>query len=57
MEKSSYAIKENQVGCGYCANEKTCAIRDSKVNKAKLGCPDWNHFSNVLETIKNGKES
>lgn len=36
--------KENQIGCGYCANEQTCKIHDPKVNKAKLGCENWKHW-------------
>lgn len=36
--------KSDQIGCGYCANEDGCKIRDPKVNKAKQGCPDWRHW-------------
>lgn len=36
--------KENQIGCGYCQHEKYCNIRDSKTNKAKQGCKDWEHW-------------
>jgi len=36
--------KENQIGCGYCTHEMTCEKRDPKINKAKLGCPDWLHW-------------
>jgi hypothetical protein len=35
--------KENQIGCGYCAEEKECLIRDPKINKAKMGCENWIH--------------
>lgn len=37
---------KNQIGCGYCDKEKICTIRDGKINKAKLGCKDFNHFEN-----------
>lgn len=40
-----YSKKENQIGCGYCKLEETCEIRDPKINKAKLGCPHFKHFS------------
>jgi|TARA_B110000967_G_scaffold201149_1_gene238006 hypothetical protein len=36
--------KENQIGCGYCAKEKECKIRDPKINKAKQGCKEWQHW-------------
>ncbi len=42
--KSDYSKKENQVGCGYCTNEKDCNIREPKINKAKQGCKDWKHW-------------
>lgn len=35
----------NQIGCGYCAKEKTCEIRDPKINRAKLGCKEFKHYS------------
>ena len=44
-----YTKKENQIGCGYCAEEKKCLIRDPKINKAKLGCEDWVHNQDVKE--------
>ena len=37
--------KEFQIGCGYCAHEKNCKIRDPKINKAKLGCYEWKHWN------------
>jgi hypothetical protein len=37
--------KTYQIGCGYCTLEKTCEIRDSKVNKAKLGYPHFIHYT------------
>lgn len=43
-----YSKKENQIGCGYCAIEKICKIRDPKVNSAKLGCPHWVHWTDKL---------
>lgn len=39
-----YSKKENQIGCGYCAKEKKCKIRDPKINKAKQGCKEWQHW-------------
>jgi hypothetical protein len=36
----------HQVGCGYCKKEKTCKMRDPKINKAKQGCKDWDHWEN-----------
>ena len=39
-----HSIKDNQIGCGYCAKEKTCTMRDPKVNKAKQGCKEWKHW-------------
>jgi len=36
--------KDKQIGCGYCAKEKDCKIRDPKTNKAKQGCKEWEHF-------------
>lgn len=44
--------KEDQIGCGYCANEQTCAIRDLKINQAKLGCPGWLHWEDTRENKK-----
>lgn len=38
---------KKQIGCGYCDKEKTCKIRDPKINKAKQGCKDYNHFLNT----------
>jgi hypothetical protein len=40
-----YSKKENQIGCGYCKEEETCPIRDPKINKAKLGCKQFKHYS------------
>ena len=39
-----YSKKENQIGCGYCKKEKSCKIRDQKINKAKQGCKEWDHW-------------
>ena len=33
-----------QIGCGYCIHEKDCKIRDPKINKAALGCEQWEHW-------------
>lgn len=38
--------KTEQIGCGYCDKEKTCTIRDPKINKAKKGCTEFKHFEN-----------
>ena len=46
---------DNQIGCGYCKHELTCKIRDPRVNKAKQGCPDWQHFNKKQNQSKNGK--
>jgi len=35
----------DQIGCGYCYKEKICKIRDPKINKAKLGCEEFKHYS------------
>jgi len=36
-------IFEVQMGCGYCIHEKNCPKRDPKINKAKLGCLEYEH--------------
>lgn len=38
---------KTQIGCGYCINEKNCPIRNPRINKAKLGCVDWKHYTGV----------
>jgi len=45
LKPVDYSLKENQIGCGYCKEEKICKIRNPKVNTAKLGCPHFKHFS------------
>ena len=47
--KSKIMDIEKQIGCGYCLFETTCKKRDPKINKAKLGCKDFNHFSNKIK--------
>lgn len=42
-----FSKKENQIGCGYCIYETTCKDRVPSINKAKLGCKRFNHFSNL----------
>lgn len=42
-----------QIGCGYCIHEKTCTMRDPKINKAKLGCTEYQHFNSPTIKIKN----
>jgi hypothetical protein len=37
--------KENQIGCGYCKRESLCTKHNPKVNKAKLGCKEFKHYS------------
>ena len=44
-----FSLIGNQVGCGYCANEKKCIIRDANINKAKLGCKYFVHFLNLTK--------
>ena len=41
----------NQVGCGYCANERICPIRNPHINKAKQGCAGFIHFTKEGLTI------
>lgn len=38
------SMSKNQIGCGYCINESSCKIKDPKINKAKQGCEDWQHW-------------
>ena len=60
LETVDYSKKENQIGCGYCVKEKDCTMREQKVNKAKQGCKEWQHwqyekygkFSTDLHTIE-----
>jgi hypothetical protein len=40
-----YSKKKNQIGCGYCIHEFRCTKRDPKINKAKLGCKKFKHYS------------
>lgn len=35
---------KNQIGCGYCAQEKKCKDHDPKINKARQGCGRWKHW-------------
>lgn len=45
--------KNKLIGCGYCAKEKTCSIHDPKVNKAKLGCTDYEQLEVfILGTVQ-----
>lgn len=44
-EAIDYSKIDNQIGCGYCEFEKECKDRDPKVNKAKLGCKKFKHYS------------
>ena len=48
MEKTDYSQKKNQIGCGYCSKETECNKRDPKVNKAKMGCKDWQHWQDKV---------
>ena len=43
-EIMDYSKKENQIGCGYCAYEEDCKIKDPKINKAKQGCKEFLHW-------------
>ena len=60
MKKSLYRLdqlnreelhKVNHIGCGYCIHEKKCPLHNPKINKARLGCldyePDENGFNNT----------
>ena len=40
-------LKDKLIGCGYCELEKTCNIRDSKINKAKLGCKNYKPIDQI----------
>ena len=51
MKPIDYNDINNQIGCGYCKEEKICKIRDPKVNKAKLGCKDFKHYLEELEDL------
>jgi len=42
---TDYSKKKNQIGCGYCSKEKTCKMHDPKINKAKLGCKEFQHYT------------
>jgi len=42
--ETDYSQEANQIGCGYCAKEDKCKIKDSKVNKAMQGCKDFKHW-------------
>jgi hypothetical protein len=44
-ENHDYSMVENQIGCGWCAFEKECPDRDPKINKAKMGCTKFKHYS------------
>lgn len=49
MKKVAIALSDvakiiaSQVGCGYCKHEKDCPKHDPKINKAKLGCEEYEH--------------
>ncbi len=59
MKKIDYSKKENQIGCGYCAKEKSCPDIDPKKNKANSGCKSFIHFSDKFndrsDFIEHGK--
>lgn len=42
---TDYSKVENQIGCGYCTFEKTCIEKEPLINKAKLGCVNYKHWS------------
>lgn len=50
-----YSKKEDQIGCGYCVNEFRCTKRDPKINKAKLGCGNFKHFTEIQKNNRNGR--
>lgn len=43
LEPFDASKRSSQIGCGYCAHEKTCEIREPRVNKALLGCQQFKH--------------
>jgi len=43
----NYKDIKNQIGCGYCSLETICKKYDSKINKAKLGCKEFTHYSKL----------
>lgn len=45
----------DQIDCGYCKRETTCEIRDPKINKAKLGCKEFEHHLHHLIQNNHGK--
>lgn len=47
MKQQQKSLNKNQIGCGYCAKEKKCTIRDPAINKAKQGCKDWQHWQDL----------
>lgn len=46
---NDYSKIENQIGCGYCQHELTCKDKDPKLNKAKLGCQNFIHWTKETE--------
>ena len=42
-------MKTEQIGCGYCKKENNCEMRDPKINKAKQGCKEWEHWQSSKE--------
>ena len=46
---------KKQIGCGYCAHETNCKIRVREINKAKLGCKDFLHWTKAKDNDTNGR--
>jgi hypothetical protein len=49
MAELNHENIKGQIGCGYCDKETTCDKRNPKINKAKLGCADFKHFSKSIK--------
>lgn len=45
VNKIDKVLIKNQIGCGYCSFEKICPIKTSDKNRAKLGCPIFEHHT------------
>lgn len=43
--------KDKPIGCGYCAKEKQCPIRD-RTNRAKAGCEDYVYWRDDKNYVK-----
>jgi hypothetical protein len=57
IENIDYNKLENQIGCGYCKEEKVCKMRDPKINLAKLGCKYFKHYTELHKCPKRMNDS